>query len=150
MTIQRANGDAEDEPAVPEDEQELQSISISAERSFSGPIPPPWLLSQYEEILPGSADRIMTMAELETATLRDGYATRHRIAEAVAEEDGHRTRRGMYLGGALGGGLLVVAVVLALEGATWPAVVAAISQLVPTLAVFIPNARARWRDRQKR
>ena len=150
MTIQQANGGAEEESAESGDKQELQSISIAAERSFSGPIPPPWLLREYEEILPGSADRIMKLAELETATLRDGYATRHRIAEAMAEEDGRRTRRGMYLGGALGGGLLVVAVVLALEGATWPAVVAAISQLVPTLAVFIPNARARWRNRRTR
>ena len=48
----------------------------------------------------------------------------------------------MYIGAALGAGLLVVAVVLALEGATWPAVVAAISQLVPTLAVFHPECES--------
>lgn len=128
--------------------QEFQAVSISAERSFSGPIPPPWLLREYEEVLPGSADRILTMAELETASLRDGYASRHRIAETTVKNDDARTRRGMYIGGGLGIGLLIVAIVLALEGATWPAVVAAISQLVPTLGVLVPNARARWRNRR--
>ena len=32
---------------------------------FSGPIPPPDAMAGYEEVLPGSADRIMTMAENE-------------------------------------------------------------------------------------
>ncbi len=30
---------------------------------FSGPIPPPELFKQYEEVLPGSADRILVMSE---------------------------------------------------------------------------------------
>ncbi len=30
---------------------------------FSGPIPPPSVMRQYEEILPGSAERILKMAE---------------------------------------------------------------------------------------
>ena len=39
--------------------QYVQSIS------FSGPIPPPGLMSAYENVHPGLADRIMTMAEKE-------------------------------------------------------------------------------------
>lgn len=34
---------------------------ISSE--FSGPIPPPAIIKGYEEVLPGAADRIITMAE---------------------------------------------------------------------------------------
>lgn len=30
---------------------------------FSGPIPPPSIIEGYERVLPGSADRIITMAE---------------------------------------------------------------------------------------
>ena len=33
--------------------------------SFSGPVPPPAMYAGYEEVLPGSADRIMRMAEKE-------------------------------------------------------------------------------------
>jgi len=33
------------------------------EQSYSGPIPPPAFLKAYEEIVPGSANRILSMAE---------------------------------------------------------------------------------------
>ncbi len=35
------------------------------EASFSGPLPPPNMLMQYEQILPGMADRLVTIAENE-------------------------------------------------------------------------------------
>lgn len=31
---------------------------------YSGPLPPPGAMQGYEDVLPGSADRILTMAEL--------------------------------------------------------------------------------------
>ena len=31
--------------------------------SYSGPLPPPSMYREYEEVLPGAADRILTMAE---------------------------------------------------------------------------------------
>jgi uncharacterized membrane protein len=37
------------------------------EQSFSGPIPPPAILAGYEKALPGSADRIITLAEKQAA-----------------------------------------------------------------------------------
>lgn len=41
-------------------------IHILAETaSFAGPLPPPSLYRDYEGVLPGAADRIMTMAETE-------------------------------------------------------------------------------------
>ena len=43
-----------------------QVLTIIKEQSFfSGPLPPPELFKQYEEILPGSANRILKMAEKE-------------------------------------------------------------------------------------
>ena len=33
--------------------------------AFSGPLPPPHILKQYDECLPDTADRIITMAEKE-------------------------------------------------------------------------------------
>lgn len=40
---------------------------VLARADFSGPIPPPRLLAEYEEICPGLADRIVSMAEKESA-----------------------------------------------------------------------------------
>lgn len=50
---------------VPEDKKEFAAcaLSIITEESFSGPIPHPKTFKEYEAILPGSADRILKMAE---------------------------------------------------------------------------------------
>jgi uncharacterized membrane protein len=41
---------------------EIQSIS----RTFVGPFPPPEMMSEYNKIVPGSADRILKMAEAQS------------------------------------------------------------------------------------
>ena len=47
-----------------EDVQKKKAGSLNVRgSSFSGPIPPPNIIKGYEEILPGSADRIIAMAE---------------------------------------------------------------------------------------
>ncbi|MFN7543319.1 MAG: DUF2335 domain-containing protein [Acidobacteriota bacterium] len=38
-------------------------IAISRTEAFSGPLPPPSVLRDYEEFVPGSAERIIAMAE---------------------------------------------------------------------------------------
>lgn len=55
---------------LPEDiRPEVQTLI--REFSFSGPIPPPQFLERYEKILPGSADRIVTMAENEQENAKE-------------------------------------------------------------------------------
>lgn len=51
--------------AIPEDKkpQALRVLSAIKREYFSGPIPPPDVFRKYEETLPGSADRILKMAE---------------------------------------------------------------------------------------
>ena len=50
------------------EQQEFIKLDARYERT-TGPIPPPGMLRGYEDVLPGSADRIFTMAE---------YAQKHR------------------------------------------------------------------------
>ena len=41
-----------------------KSVSFSGKSvSFSGPLPPPPLLKQYDDIVPGAAERVIRMAE---------------------------------------------------------------------------------------
>ena len=40
-------------------------VSVIEAASFRGPLPPPTMFSAYEHVLPGSADRILRMAERE-------------------------------------------------------------------------------------
>ena len=76
---------------------------------YSGPIPSPGTLAQYEKAVPGAADRIMTMAERERAHQR-------RIELAAVQDDARRGMAwlGLWLVVALG--TLVVAGALAAAG----------------------------------
>ena len=40
---------------------------MKVEASFSGPLPPPSLLAKYNEVIPNGAERIMAMAERQSA-----------------------------------------------------------------------------------
>ena len=46
-----------------EDSREIKKIAQVIAQEFSGPIPPPNIIAGYEDVSPGSADRIIRMAE---------------------------------------------------------------------------------------
>jgi uncharacterized membrane protein len=50
---------------LPPDLPKEMVVSLVQSMSFSGPIPPPALLKEYEEALPGCAERLVQMAERE-------------------------------------------------------------------------------------
>ena len=51
-------------PSPEVDEQQLAGVKVTA-ASYTAPIPPPEMFRGYEDVLPGSADRILKMAEIE-------------------------------------------------------------------------------------
>ena len=75
-------------------------------RSFRGPLPPPSLFGQYEEILPGSADRMLTLAENE-------QSHRHKWESDVLTAQKADVRRGQWMGFGIGISALVVACIVA-------------------------------------
>ena len=63
-------------------------------QQFSGPIPPPNVLAQYDDIVPGAAERILKMAENQAAA-------RIRVEEKVVDNEIRATKnivRSSYLG----------------------------------------------------
>ena len=44
-------------------ERLVQTVMESSASSFPGPLPPPDLLRQYNDVVPGSAERILALAE---------------------------------------------------------------------------------------
>ena len=48
-----------------EHKQHIESVEIQQTTHFSGPLPPPESLAQYDKIVPGAAERIISMAEKE-------------------------------------------------------------------------------------
>ena len=53
----------QDVEAEREREEVRQVVSEVVRSEFSGPIPPPSIIKGYEEVLPGAAERIISMAE---------------------------------------------------------------------------------------
>jgi len=46
--------------------EEIREVVLQA-ASFSGPLPPPPMFREYEDVLPGAGDRILSMAERQAA-----------------------------------------------------------------------------------
>jgi uncharacterized membrane protein len=63
---------------LPAKEREVaeRAIHLALQYSYRGPIPHPSIITPWEEILPGSADRILKMAEKEQANQHDGRMKR--------------------------------------------------------------------------
>lgn len=63
--------------SLPEEQKlEVLGKATSISLSYSGPLPHPADLEEYERILPGAADRILSMAEKEQA-LRESHSIDH-------------------------------------------------------------------------
>jgi len=110
-------------------------------QSFEGPIPHPEILAVYNQIIPDGADRILKLAESETA---------HRQAmekKAVnAEIEGLKnealdTRRGQIFGLIIGVTTVISGTVCAVYGASIPAVFIGTSGVVGLVSAFIIGRR---------
>ena len=92
-------------------EEARKTIIMSTSASFSGPLPPPRMLRAYDEVLPGMADRIVTLTERQTD---------HRIStESILAKASVRSWTiGQYLGFSYSIGALVGTAYVAVNGNT--------------------------------
>jgi len=81
------------------------------EVSFSGPLPPPGVLEGYERVLPGSAERIFTMAEKQ-------FEHRLHLEKVVIEGGAKRANMGIYAAVIVEGMFLATSCYLAHLGLT--------------------------------
>jgi len=82
-----------------------QMVMASSQEFFAGPLPPPYIMQGYENILPGSADRILKMAEGEQshrhAMESDDQKHFQQMVSIQVKTDSTLQNRGLYLGFAL-------------------------------------------------
>jgi len=93
--------------------------------SWQGPLPPPQTLQKFDAIVPGSAERIIRMAEQE-------QAHRHRMEESVVRAH----RRGQWMGFCVALVALSGAIVAIVRGAHWSVPVALAG---PPIAVIVAS-----------
>ncbi|QHN05152.1 DUF2335 domain-containing protein [Granulicella sp. WH15] len=113
--------------AEPGQVDNVNAVSRSVEFvSYSGPLPPPEVLRQFEEIIPGSAERIFSQFEAQS--------THRRRMEATAISSGAFSQKLGTISGALIG-------LLGVGGGVWLShdgkSLAGLSTLFSTLAVLV-------------
>lgn len=97
---------------------------------YSGPLPPPNLLAQYEEITPGLVDRIVTMTERQSEH-------RQRMELAFFRGDQRRSWVGLFLGFLVALAGLAVTAYLGAEGNPWVAGIVGAIDLTSLVALFV-------------
>ena len=110
---------------------------------YSGPIPPPAALAQYDKTLPGAADRILKMAESQQA---------HRQAlEVVAiNHDARRSMAGLIAGAVIALAALAFAGVLAALGQPVGSVATGLFAIASLAGVFVYGTYTRRKERTTR
>lgn len=128
-------------------EAEASLVHISHSSQFSGPIPPPKLMAEYQELIPDAPERILRLAELQADHRRT-------IESKVIDNEIIRSRRGLQAG-------FVVAMTMAIGG-IWIALTVAPpagplcgatmtgSTLVGLVYTFITGTRSRREERESK
>lgn len=119
--------------------------------SFVGPLPHPSTLQQYEKILPGLAERIVSMAESEQrarldSVKKDAEAKARLLEIADSESTSNRkmTTRGQWIGAAVTFLCIIAAAFFAWSGKSDMVVMCFLA--VPTaslIAAFVPGIKKR-------
>lgn len=116
---------------------------VHQEARYSGPIPLPAMLADYEAILPGSADRILAMAENQSA---------HRIEiEKIAVNARARdSLLGIVAGFLIGVSALATSAFVIVNGHTFAGGLIGTSGLAGLVGVFIYGTRENRAERERK
>ncbi|MBY6208781.1 MULTISPECIES: DUF2335 domain-containing protein [Halomonas] len=140
------------EPKTPPDNSQPREISFQAQHiTHSGPVPPAAEIARYEQILPGAADRIFTMAEQEQQHRhqeeKDQNEANARIANAnvrasdsnVRAQDASiaEIRRGQWMAFTLGLVFLAITLTFGLRGQEIAASALGLGGVAAVATVFI-------------
>ena len=118
-----------DQPG-PRDGPMAQVTQVASTTVFSGPLPPPHWLAEYERIHPGLTQQLMDQAEIEAAHRRELATQRLRIQS-------RHVGRGQWMAFSLSLASLAVAASLAARHGPWAATPFALTALSPIVAAFL-------------
>jgi uncharacterized membrane protein len=116
---------------------EPRSVSVTASQYRSGPLPDPGEFARYEQILPGSAERLMHQFEVQSEHRRN-------LESDVVRSNIANERRGMNIGAALAAMFIIggfAAVMTNHEGAGYAAIGWAAAQISGTYIVALLGKR---------
>lgn len=126
--------------SLPEEKRRaiINEIVRIEQSSYSGPLPPPQVLADYEKTLKGSADRILKMAERE-------QEARHRIDSEIIGNAAKQHKRGQYMGCTLVIVLASMAFTLGFLGHDWLSGMVFTGAIVSVAGIFVLNREPKKR-----
>lgn len=109
--------------------------------TFSGPLPPAGQLQAYEQVVKGSADRIIKMAEEEAIHRR---AQEERLVKSSCGD----SRLGLWLGFIIGMGALLLSGIIALFANTTAGSLLAFTSISSLVGVFVYGSRQKRQQQE--
>lgn len=103
--------------AVPKPSREPATRAVHAQEFlYQGPVPPPAILKQLEQLLPGAADRIFTMAEKDQEAAHEAQRKGQELAVQAANDTHTEAMTALWMAFAVCLVFTVGGVVLILHG----------------------------------
>jgi uncharacterized membrane protein len=125
-------------------EKEVKKLALQAVgESFSGPLPPPNILAQYDQIVPGAGERIISMAENQASHRQD-------IEKKVIESDIKHAGRGLHYGLIIGLVSVIGGVICIMYGHEVGGSIVGGTGLTGLVGVFVYGSRQRRKEREAR
>ncbi len=119
----------------------VQTHQISA--IYSGPIPPPDLFRQYDEVLPGAAERILAMAERQSEH-------RQKMETTVINGDDKRATQGQLCGFIVAMTTVIGGFILIALGKDGIGISTIFGSLATLTGMFIYGSISRRKEREKK
>ncbi|HEY4520955.1 MAG TPA: DUF2335 domain-containing protein [Candidatus Paceibacterota bacterium] len=112
-------------------------------QEFSGPLPPPEVLRQFDQVVPGAAERIIKMAEQQ-------FAHRTELEKKVIDSDIRQSTQGQVLGFTIAIVGLLVSAIISIYGSELVGGFIGVGTLASLVGVFMYGSRARREERQNK
>lgn len=112
-------------------------------QSFSGPIPPPNILSEYSQIIPNGAERIMAMAEAQSEH-------RRKLETKALKTDSRNSLLGVIFAFILGITALFTGALIVYIGKSVSGTIFGSTGMVTLVSAFIYGTRERRKERESK
>jgi len=132
-------------PPVPTEATTSQQVitQITAEASWTSPIPPPAVMAQYNQIMPNGADRILRMVE-------DQHAHRISLESLVVRGDQARSFQGLLCSTIVSLAALGVSLAAILSGQGVIGLAIVLAEVGVLAGIFLRTDSNRRQERQDR
>lgn len=118
-------------------------VMCSENQIFSGPLPPPEAFRKYEQILSGSADRILKLAEVQSSH-------RQFLEKKVVGGEQFRASVGLFLGFIIGMTVIIGGLIMIYLEKDWQGFILLAGGIVSLVGIFVIGRKQKRDDLRRK